>query len=266
MNYYYADNQNRTAGPIAWEQIGQRIRNGLLSADPMVIPEGGSEWRPYSTWDAPQAGGAPAAPNPAPISVERPSAAPRDTRAAIKILATNPVGGLSAAFENLGPQRAMGAGIVFCAIFVLSCVLAGYRIKSAIPGQVSLASAIYFKAFALTVVPFASLFAANFATRMFFRAQGGWRHDCFVAGASILPLAFPVLVACVVGLGENPIVFVLLTGIFAASLGVLILFAGLTQIYKLPIRLASFMAPAGFALMTLAVHLARKILFSGGLM
>jgi hypothetical protein len=96
---------------------------------------------------------------------------------------------------------------------------------------------------------------------MLFRAKGSWRHDCFIAGASLFPLALPVLAACIVGIGENPIVFTVMLAIFAASLSSLILFAGLTQIYRIRIRPASFLVPVEFAVMTLAVHLVSKFLF-----
>jgi hypothetical protein len=260
MNYYYADSQNNAAGPVPWDYLQQLIRNGTLSADPMVLPEGSGEWQPLSFWGAQNRGG-PASPGHASMAADRTMAASPDARSAFKILATNPVGGLSAAFENLGPQRGLVVGIVFGAVFVLSCVLAGYRLKSAFPVQVSLGAAFYFKAFALTLVPFASLLAANSAARMLFRRHGSWEHDCFIAGASVVPMSLPVLVDCVVGIGENPIVFTLLVTIFAASLACLILFAGLTQIYRISIRSASFLAPLEFAVMTLAVHVASKILF-----
>jgi hypothetical protein len=77
----------------------------------------------------------------------------------------------------------------------------------------------------------------------------------------VVPLSLPLVVACVVGIGENPIVFTLMVAIFVASLACLILFAGLTQIYRISIRSASFVAPLEFALMTLAVHLISKVLF-----
>ena len=261
MNYYYADSQNNAAGPVTWDYLQLLIRNGTLSADPMVLPEGHGEWQPLSFWGAPNKGG-PASPDHASTAAaDRTMPASLDTRSAFKILATNPVGGLSAAFENLGPQRGLVVGIAFGAIFVLSCVLAGYRLKSAFPMQISLGTAFYFKAFALTLVPFASLLAANSAARMLFRRHGSWEHDCFIAGASVVPMSLPVLVDCVVGIGENPIVFTLLVTIFAASLACLILFAGLTQIYRISIRSASFLVPMEFAVMTLAVHVASKVLF-----
>jgi hypothetical protein len=226
----------------------------------MVVPESGGEWQPLSLWGA-QNKGVPASPTQAPMAANRTMAASPDSRSAFTIMVTNPVGGLSAAFEKLGPQRGKVVGIVFGVAFVLSCVLAGYRLKSAIPAQISLGIAFYFKAFALTLVPFASLFAVNSAVRMLFRRHGSWEHDCFIAGASVVPMSLPVLVSCVVGIGENPIVFTLLVAIFAASLACLLLFAGLTQIYRISIRSATFLAPLEFAIMTLAVHVVSKILF-----
>jgi hypothetical protein len=264
MDYYYADSQNNTAGPVAWAALQQLIRNGTLRPDPMVVPEGGNEWRPLSFWAAQNMDGGPASADPSSVAADGTMTAPQDTRAAFKILATNPVGGLATAFEHLGPQRGTVAGIAFAVVFVLSCALAGYRLKSAFPMHLSIGSAVYCKAFAMTIVPFVSLVAANFAARMLFRARGSLGHDCFVAGASIFPLALPILVACVVGIGETPIVFTVLVAIFAASLASLILFAGLSQIYRIPIRPASFLVPVELAVMTLAFHLVSKLLFSGG--
>lgn len=263
MNYWYADSQNNTVGPVPWDHLVQLIRNGDLQADPWVVPEGGTEWHPLSFWGAQNASSGLASPDHASMAAGGTATASPDPRAAFKILATNPVGGLSQAFENLGPQRAMVTGIAFGAVFVLSCALAGYRLKSALNLMVhfSPGAAIYFKALAMAAVPFASLVAANFGARMLFRAKGSWRHDCFIAGASILPLALPILVACIVGIGENPVVFTVLVAVFAPSLASLILFAGLTQIYGIRIRPASFLVPVQFALMALAVHLVSKILF-----
>jgi hypothetical protein len=263
MNYWYADSQNNTVGPVPWEYLVEMVRTGDLKADPMVVPEGSSEWHPLSFWGAQNKTGGPASPDNKSMAADPSVTALPDTRAAFRILATNPVGGLASAFENLGPQRGMVVGIAFGVVFVLSCALAGYRLKSALSffAHFSLGAGIYFKAFVMTEVPFASLVAANFGGRMLFRVKGSWRHDCFIAGASILPLALPILVACIMGIGENPIVFTVMVAIFAASLASLILFAGLTQIYRIRIRPASFLVPVEFAVMTLAVHLVSKILF-----
>ena len=50
--YYYADAENKTAGPVTEAELQVLIRDWVLKADPMVVPEGGSEWRPLSQWQA----------------------------------------------------------------------------------------------------------------------------------------------------------------------------------------------------------------------
>jgi hypothetical protein len=61
MNYYYADSQNNTGGPVTWDRLEQMIRSGALRTDPMVVPEGASKWRPLSIWGAQNTGGNPTA-------------------------------------------------------------------------------------------------------------------------------------------------------------------------------------------------------------
>src|SRR6516225_5176780 len=107
MNYFYADSENNPAGPVTWDNLQKLIRIGALTADSMVMPEGGTEWQPLSSWGAQNNPGAPASPTHPAVPTDLPATASPDTGSAFKILAANPVGGLSAAFENLGPQRGM---------------------------------------------------------------------------------------------------------------------------------------------------------------
>ena len=60
MKYYYADAQNKPVGPVAWEEIQDLIRTNSLKNDPMVIPEGGGEWRPMSACSGAMPGAGPA--------------------------------------------------------------------------------------------------------------------------------------------------------------------------------------------------------------
>ncbi len=53
MKYYYADAQNKTAGPVSLEELQALVKAGALKSDPMVVPEGGSEWKPLSAFVAP---------------------------------------------------------------------------------------------------------------------------------------------------------------------------------------------------------------------
>ncbi len=45
MNYHYLDSNNQPAGPASLEDIRALARAGRIAGDPMVCPEGGSEWK-----------------------------------------------------------------------------------------------------------------------------------------------------------------------------------------------------------------------------
>jgi len=51
MKYYYADNQNNTAGPATSEEIRKFITDGMLGGDPMVVPINGGEWNRLSVFE-----------------------------------------------------------------------------------------------------------------------------------------------------------------------------------------------------------------------
>ena len=69
-----------------------------------------------------------AAPNPTALAADKVKVASKDALRAFKMFASNPVAGLSVAFESLGQARALGVGITFGALFSL-CVLFGiYRL------------------------------------------------------------------------------------------------------------------------------------------
>lgn len=48
MKYYYVNTQGKTEGPATLEQIQELVRNGQLKNDPMVIPDGGTNWKALS--------------------------------------------------------------------------------------------------------------------------------------------------------------------------------------------------------------------------
>ncbi len=59
MRYYYSLN-NQPLGPIPLEELHQLYRSGTITAATLIVAEGGTEWKPYSTLD-PQPADAPAA-------------------------------------------------------------------------------------------------------------------------------------------------------------------------------------------------------------
>ena len=55
MNYYYADSDNQTVGPINEEQLHELYRGGSISLDSFIIAEGQSDWKPYRSIKPPNA-------------------------------------------------------------------------------------------------------------------------------------------------------------------------------------------------------------------
>jgi GYF domain 2 len=242
MKYYYASPDNKTAGPVTVEEIQAMIKSGALKADPMVVPEGSSDWRPLSAHLAGTSNGAPPPPPPAShgsMAADKALSASKDALTAFKILATNPVGGLPTAYESLGPSRAFGAGIAFGALSAILLLLVAYRVTSLFGFTHSID--FFFKALLFSLVPFFSLWGASIATRMAFRGQGGFAQDCFIAGAAMLPIVLAGLIAFI--LGPNNPNAVTAVFVFALCLMVLMLFSGLTRISKISEQAASFAVP-----------------------
>ena len=51
MDYYYSLN-NQPEGPVPLDRLHELFRTGVISAATLVVPVGGSEWKPYSTLEA----------------------------------------------------------------------------------------------------------------------------------------------------------------------------------------------------------------------
>jgi len=75
MNYYYSLN-NKPLGPIPLEELHQLYRNGTVSLKTLVVPEGGTEWKAYSTLNPPPR---------EPVSSAAPPTPPLVTQAAVPV-------------------------------------------------------------------------------------------------------------------------------------------------------------------------------------
>lgn len=195
-----------------------------------------------------------AAPNPTALAADKVKVASKDALQAFKLFASNPVAGLSVAFESLGQSRALGVGITFGALFSL-CVLFGvYRLLGEWGRPHGFSG--FIKILVVAVVPFISLFGASVLGRKAFRGEGGFGHDSFIAGASLLPFGFVALLAGILGLGNIEVIAVFT--LFAICLIILMLFAGLTRICKLSERAATIAVP----LMLIASAWLTKIIYT----
>ena len=177
--------------------------------------------------------------NTATMAADKVKAASKDALQAFKLFVSNPVGGLSGAFESLGQSRAFGVGLIFGAVFALCVLLGIYRL---LPEWVRPQGFTGFiKILVVSVVPFVSLFGATVVARMSFRGEGGFGHDSFISGASSLPLGCLVLLSSILGAGNIEVIAVLM--LFAVCLTILMLFAGLTRICKMSERAVTIAIP-----------------------
>ena len=52
MDYYYSLN-NQPTGPVPLDELHQLHRTGIITLETLVVPVGGTEWKPYSTLNPP---------------------------------------------------------------------------------------------------------------------------------------------------------------------------------------------------------------------
>lgn len=165
-------------------------------------------------------------------------AASRDATAAFKTFATNPVGGLPAAFDNLGPARAVGVGVVFAVVSIFSMFIGIYIALPAF-SKPDIGDSIKFMFFG--TVPFLSLLAAAAATRKIFGGKGSYHGDCFIAGAALLPFGLLILLTSLLGIANLEIAILLF--VFALCYGILMLYTGITRISQISESRAAFAVP-----------------------
>jgi len=177
-------------------------------------------------------------------------AAGNDAWKAFTTLAKNPVGGLRAAFEALGPSRAMQVGIVFAILFDLCAVFASHSALSSLSSELARgghSAAVgwsflgLIKVIFMGCVPYASAVGGFAAVRAIFKGHGSIQSDMFVAGASLLPAVILILAGLILGVGNFEIVLAI--AVFAVTTTVLILYSGCTTLQGIPDAAATLAVP-----------------------
>jgi hypothetical protein len=179
-------------------------------------------------------------------------AASADAIVALKKFAVNPVGGLLSAFELLDRQRAMMVGIVFGAVFVLCLVFGSifFVLRFVSPGIVDILRTLI-----MGIVVFFSIVGASAVARKVLGGSGSIESDCFIGGASLLPMGFFALLSGLIGFAGFEIITILF--VFAICYTVLILYTGCTRISNIPDSRAAL---AVSAMLSLSMLIARIIL------
>ncbi len=183
------------------------------------------------------AAGAPGGGAAAAMAGQKMKAASSDALGAFKTFVGNPVGGLADAYHALGASRALGVGLTFGAVFAVCVILGVYRMVPFRPDG----AGGFFMIVLVAVVPFIALMVSALAVRSIFRGEGALGSDSFLAGASLLPFGFLLLIASLLGMGNFEIIYFL--AMFASTLTILMLFAGITRIYKISERAATLAIP-----------------------
>lgn len=153
----------------------------------------------------------------------------KDAWQAIKIFAADPVGGLPKAFGNLDEARAIGVGIFFTVIFSVCIFIGTYMILPAMIRPSGFGS--FFNILVFGGVPFISIAGSSMLARIVLGGNGSIGGDSFIAGSSLLPLGFFVLLSGLLGIGNLEIIAFL--GVFTLCYTILILYTGSTSISKI---------------------------------
>jgi hypothetical protein len=170
---------------------------------------------------------------PASLNTERAVAASKDAARAVKLLLTDPVGSIGAAYDALSGRQPVDVGITFCAVFILSCVLGMRTVaRSVSSGLVSVSIGVkeILQVALLAAVPAATIVAIFFGIHLAVRQEKSLPRALFAGGAALIPLALFNLAGGLLG-PENWQVLALLA-LVALSYTILLLYAGCRDVLK----------------------------------
>lgn len=247
-NYYYLDSASQRKGPHTPEELNELARTRVILRDTYFAADGDPTWSTGAQLE--QAGVILFPPDKEPESKIAKTA--KLALVAFKQFATDPVGGMPNACKALDNSSATGVGAVFGVVFIaclfvfLQGVLPVEAFKKLPKLNLLLCSA----------VPFICVAASSFLARSLFRGRGTLGSDCFVAGATLLPLAFLMVLTRLLGVANAEVIVVL--SVFTVCLTILMLYAGCNGISGLSERTATFAVP----LILLVSAWLAKILFA----
>jgi hypothetical protein len=178
------------------------------------------------------------------FAAEKIKATSQDAWIVFRRLLLNPVGDIDEAYQSLGSSRALGVGVAFGLATSVFSAIAFMRLLSSMTDGFSAATGIgtFLKLTLIFLVPLLSLTLASLAIRSLARAGGSVGQDCFIAGASLLPLGFAALLSSILGLANVEIIVAVL--VIAQCITILMLYTGLTKIYAISDAVATISVPA----------------------
>lgn len=158
-----------------------------------------------------------------------------DLGKAVLRFSLNPGGGLLPAYAQLGPSKAVGAGLILGAIAILIITLgASWMLPTA--------GFNHWGILGVGGVTFGSLVGGSAIARLLTRCPGSWRGDVFIAGATFLPFSVLAVVGAI-ATSIHPGLF-WVCAIFASCYAVLTLYSGWTQIQNCSEQTAAWLVPS----------------------
>lgn len=174
----------------------------------------------------------------------------RDAWSSLRMIANDPVGGLSVAHARLEtPDRRRAVGIVF-AVATVAFIFVG--VQFGVPKTLThlAAGGLGFvgliKVIVIAMVPFGTVGAALAGARMLVRQPRSFESDVLVAGAVTLPVGVAALLSGVVGMANVELVFMF--AVVAVALMVLLLYGGSSRVGKFSERCAAWFVPISILL------------------
>jgi hypothetical protein len=239
MNYFYMDEQSREIGPVSLENLKSFRAAGVIKDDTLVRPESGGPWiagiTVVGTIKASSNAG-----NAQSEAMAKVSEAVQHAKSVWLNLLSNPVGGLSPAYQQLGAKRAGEAGAVFMAAYAILVMLLVYMTKTfgiMRPDDFGGFVKLFFTVLACQLAwP-----AAMIIVRLINRRDGSIGGEVFVAGAISLVGAVALLLISILGFGNIEVLLIIL--LISICVIVLQVFVGLTRISGLDERIGTFMVP-----------------------
>jgi hypothetical protein len=204
--------------------------------------------------------------------LETSKAALADVWDILKMVWKDPTNGLQEALTSLGDVRAFKVGLILCTLFVLACWIAVLKVvnlfaifASFIGGgfygssysQLDLSAHI--RILLSIATPLAGLILVLWGINRIFKGKGNLKQLTFIAGVSIVPITFFMLLLWL--LGNSSPELVALAGLFCFTTFVLLLNTSLVGVIRLSSRNALLLVPITMTANLFITKVAFEILY-----
>ncbi|PYQ29415.1 MAG: hypothetical protein DMF56_10625 [Acidobacteria bacterium] len=175
------------------------------------------------------------------MNADRAVAASKDAARAVKLLLSDPVGSIGAAYEALTAGQARDVGIAFCVLFVVSCLIAIRLVARYFGGFFSIGLKQILQMTLAAAVPVICIVAILFGFEMLLLKKNDLLRAIFAGGAALLPVAFFNITAGILGASNGEVIAIV--AVFALCYTILLLYAGCRDVLKVSSPLAAVGVP-----------------------